>query len=292
MLDRQRDPRQRNRPPIRRESGDPGASGPKARWLALAVVALVALIAVARLRRPAPVEEVAATPAADSAPRPAPVAAPPAARPLSPGPEVRPVVETPTLDLMVRLEARRRIQRAGGAVYLDSLLAESDSVLWRWPERPGQPVTVAIVQDSLYRAAGSPEALIRDAFGRWQALRLGIEFAFISDTSAAEIVVDWLDRFPAEDRRTGQTDLDVSGDGTLQRARISLALHDPTGARMDRGALLITAIHEAGHAIGLSHSGRPGDVMFPGPTSPALSDRDRQTALLIYGLPAGSVKTQ
>ena len=123
-------------------------------------------------------------------------------------------------------------------------------------------------------------------------MRLGVEFAFIADTTTAQIVVGWREQFAPEERRTGQTGLEADFNGNIQRARISLALRAPDGTRLDRQAMLVTAAHEAGHAIGLAHSDQPGDLMYPTPRSPALSDRDRQTALLIYGLPAGSVKGQ
>ena len=292
MLDRKGDTRQRDRRPGRPRPPQPATPSGATRWLGIAVLVLVALIVVGRLRRPAEIpSEVAGSAPAEPA---APPLAEPAAAPVvqSPLPATTAAAETPTLDLLVRLEARRRIQRAGNSVYVDSLLAESDSVLRRWPERPGEPVTVAVVRDSLFLAAGEPDQLVRDAFERWQALRLGVEFAFISDTSTARIVVGWRDQFTPEEQRTGQTDLEAGFDGTIQRARITLALRASDGTRLDRQAMLVTAAHEAGHALGLAHSDRPGDLMYPAPRSAALSDRDRQTALLVYGLPAGSVKGQ
>ncbi|MES1258133.1 MAG: matrixin family metalloprotease, partial [Acidobacteriota bacterium] len=49
------------------------------------------------------------------------------------------------------------------------------------------------------------------------------------------------------------------------------------------------ALHEAGHPIGLSHSDKPGDVMYPYYRSRAsLSANDIGAAQTLYGLPTGS----
>jgi hypothetical protein len=198
---------------------------------------------------------------------------------------------TPTVDLMVRLEAHRRVIRAGAAIYLDSLFADSDSTLRRWPERRGTPLTIAVVRDSLAQRAGATgDAVLRDAFARWGALQLGLQFAFIGDTTEANIVVEWVQRFEGEGQKTGFTNLTLSGDGVIEHARVQLALEDPAGKRLDRATMLVVAVHEAGHAIGLSHSNTPTDVMYPTPRSAALTDRDRRTAEFIYSLPPGSVK--
>lgn len=283
------------RPRPQRRKPKPAATPPAraARWLAVGVVGLIALIAISRWTRNPPaagsldsLDTVPAGPTpregsavASSGPvrRPAPVAQPPA--------------PTPALDLLVRLEANRRIQLAGPAVYMDSLLAESDSMLRRWTERLGRPITVTLVRDSLFTAARVDERPIREAFARWQELPLGLQFSFTTDTSGVEVVVQWIERFDPEEKRTGQTDLEVAPGGAIQHARITLSLRDPTGAVLDGAALTAAATHEVGHALGLGHSNRPGDVMFAMPRSATLSMRDRRTAELIYGLPPGSVKT-
>jgi hypothetical protein len=276
-------------------SGAGGGGG--TRWLALATLVLVLLIAVGKLRSRATGEESppsgtaveVGTPATRSSPPPPP---PPPPLPPPPPPMAPGVVEplsTPVLDLLVQLEAYRRIVRAGRAVYLDSLLADTDSVLRRWPERPGAPVRIAVVQDSVSARVADAAALVQQAFAAWQAHTAGVTFQF-ADTSDAEILVRWEDQLDPEVARSGETWVNTRSDGGILRADITIARRDPRGRLLDREATLRILLHEAGHAIGLGHSDNPQDAMFPTPQTARLSDRDRRTVELIYGLPPGSVR--
>lgn len=268
--------------------------GKGTRWLAGIVAVLVTLVLVSRFGSagsgtPALVADTAPTAAAvDTPPAPAPVRR---SQPIRrPAPVAQARATTPALDMLVRAEARRRITRAGTAIYLDSLLQTGDSLLRRWPERPGEPVTLAFVQDSFFTARNVDPGPIREAFDRWQEARIGLTFSVVPDPTAAQIVVEWIDQFDPEESRTGQTDLEIAANGELIGARITLALRAPDGAGLDLPALRTTALHEAGHALGLGHSGRAGDIMHPSPTAPRLSERDRRTVEFIYSLPPGSVR--
>lgn len=195
---------------------------------------------------------------------------------------------TPTIERLARLATRRTLDAEGRETYLDSLLLSTDSVLRRWPVPLGRPVLVALIPGGPPNYAPRMGDYVRQAFTEWESLGLDLHFAITTDTVDADIVVKWIPRFPID--RTGQTDLTWDQFGRVQRAVITLAISDGRGRTLPSTALLSVALHEVGHSLGLPHSALSSDVMFPEPRITEVSPRDRHTALLLYQLPAGSVK--
>jgi hypothetical protein len=195
---------------------------------------------------------------------------------------------TPTIERLARLATRRTLSGEGRETYLDSLLLSTDSILRRWPVPLGRPVRIALIEGGPPSYAPRMSGYVREAFSHWESLGLDLHFEFTSDTLGADMLVKWISRFPID--RTGQTDLTWDQFGRVQRAVITLAIADGRGRTLPSTALLSVAIHEVGHSLGLPHSALTSDVMFPEPRITELSPRDRHTALLLYQLPAGSVK--
>lgn len=195
---------------------------------------------------------------------------------------------TPTIERLARLATRRTLSAEGRETYLDSLLLSTDSILRRWPVPLGRPLRIALIEGAPPTYAPRMSGYVREAFAHWESLGLDLRFEFVADTLGADMVVKWISRFPID--RTGQTDLTWDQFGRVQRAVITLAIADGKGRNLPSTALVSVAIHEVGHSLGLPHSALTSDVMFPEPRITELSSRDKHTAMLLYQLPAGSIR--
>lgn len=195
---------------------------------------------------------------------------------------------TPTIDRLARRAIRQQISREAGRTYLDSLMLSTDSVVRRWPDRSGVPFKVCLIEGGPSEYQPRMARFVQDALLSWENTGMGVRFDLVSDTTEAEIVVRWIDRFDFD--RAGQTDLTWDQAGRIRRAGVSLALRTTSGFPLPDAALVSVAVHEAGHALGMPHSADSNDVMYPATRTGVLSDRDRRTAQVLYQLQPGPVR--
>lgn len=261
------------------------------RLLAGTAVVLLALILISRFRAEDAVDAVlptatatipAETPAVTRAPMVAPL----------PNALDAPAAGTPTIDLMAILAVRRRIEREGTRVYIDSMFDETDSTLVRWADRNGAPLRVAFVPDTTLE--GWSPAIIDAARGGirpWSGNSANLQFTEVSDPAQADIVVSFVS-VVSDTGAMGVTQTQSAPSGATERVEISLAMRQVEGGPVIAPALLQrVATHEFGHAIGLPHSGRREDLMYPTATVSAPSGRDLATLQLLYAVPPGSIRT-
>jgi predicted Zn-dependent protease len=182
---------------------------------------------------------------------------------------------------------RGEILAAAPGTYIDQLLADRDSTLERWAEHVDKPLRVWIDSGTTIRGAqaGYPAA-VRAALRDWSSTGIPLRFVYVGSPRSADIRVRWIDYLK---RKTGSTTWRTDRGGWMLAGDITLATHISDGQALDARGMRAIALHEIGHALGLSHSDDPSDVMAALVRVDSLSTQDRNTIRLLYTLPAGPV---
>jgi predicted Zn-dependent protease len=181
------------------------------------------------------------------------------------------------------------ILSSAAGTYIDRLLADRDSTIERWPDHgANHPVRIWI--DSSATIAGAQAAFpaaVRDAFSEWATTGIPLRFAYVTSSRDADVRVKWTDHL---DHKTGSTTWRTDRNGWLIGGDITLATHISDGHSLDGRGMRAIALHEVGHALGLSHSIDSHDIMAPLVRVDGLSVPDRNTIKLLYTLPAGHIR--
>ena len=180
------------------------------------------------------------------------------------------------------------IMSAATGTYIDRLLADRDSILERWPNHLTEPLRIWI--DSSATIDGEQAAFpaaVRAAFTQWAATGIPLRLLYVASPGDANIRVRWTDHLS---RKTGSTTWRTDRAGDLTSGDITLATHISDGHALDSRGMRAIALHEVGHALGLSHSLDARDIMAPLVRVDGLSDADRGTIRLLYSLHAGPVQ--
>jgi predicted Zn-dependent protease len=172
--------------------------------------------------------------------------------------------------------------------YIEQLLADRDSTIERWPDHVRQPLRVWIDSSETICGpqAGFPST-VRTAFTQWAATGIPLRFTFVQSVRDADIRVHWTDHL---DHKTGSTTWRTDRIGWLVTGDITLATHISDGQALDARGMRAIALHEVGHALGLSHSDDGHDIMAPLVRVDGLSIPDRNTIKLLYSFQAGHIR--
>ena len=184
--------------------------------------------------------------------------------------------------------SREAVLSAAPGTYIEAVLEDRDSTIERWPAHVGQPLRVWIDSTPVLSGpqASFPDA-VRSAFSTWVTAGIPLRFSFVPSSRDADIRVHWTDRL---DHKTGSTTWRTDRNGWLTQGDITLATHISDGQALDMRGMRAIALHEVGHALGLSHSQNPKDIMAPLIRVDVLSLSDRNTIKLLYSFPAGPIR--
>ncbi|MFQ6044800.1 MAG: hypothetical protein ACE5PT_00385 [Gemmatimonadales bacterium] len=134
----------------------------------------------------------------------------------------------------VRRAVRRRIAESDG--YLSVALAETDSVLRRWPERRDNPIRVYLPEQGAPGYETSFGLAVRRALVQWTSVGgVPVRFSFVREPDAAEIEIRWVERF--NENRTGVARVRWTSDGWLIGGTLTLATHTPQGQPLSDDAI-------------------------------------------------------
>lgn len=132
----------------------------------------------------------------------------------------------------------------------------------------------------------SDQDVLKRAFSDWEKVSNSrISFKFVDHPEEAVITCKWTETQPETvGAEHGNTTFDIDSSGNLVTAHITLCTtYGPEGKAPSENDLRVTTLHEVGHALGLSHSNSPDDVMFAlASHAQAISARDAQTLEKLY----------
>lgn len=186
-----------------------------------------------------------------------------------------------------RRETVRTLVAAEGAGTYAAAMIATEGRVDRWPDDTD---TLRVYIEPAAHLEGWRQRRLADAqlaFRGWEPL-LPFSITFVGSAGEADVTVAWNERF-ARGGQVGNTHSTSDDRGRLRRAVVTLAVRDNDGEVIPDELAAVTALHEAGHALGLTHSPNASDLMaarYTG-TVRGLTRADTATMSLWYRLPGG-----
>jgi predicted Zn-dependent protease len=133
------------------------------------------------------------------------------------------------------------------------------------------------------------EVIFKKAFATWDdKLYKSINFSYVTEENKADIVIKFVDALSGN--KAGVTEYpqiwNLGSKEYLKKVVVKVALQNPQGGKYTDTNLLAIALHEIGHALGISyHSDNLNDIMYYSTETyknGSISKRDVNTVQRIY----------
>jgi len=125
---------------------------------------------------------------------------------------------------------------------------------------------------------------VKESFSEWNKVRIPLLFVFTSDSSKADVKLQWVSNF--EEKTIGKVLWKHNPkNGHMLKASIQIAIRRSDQTLLDTITMKAISLHEIGHMTGLEHTRQDRTIMQTPIKIAHLDPRDQVSAQILYSMP-------